>query len=123
MDGVRAGSPASRNRKDVALSLLRVLAHSAFSPGRATVSTSRLSVGLTVEEAEALLRAARIASNDGDLVRAKELHLRILSLYPRTPEADEAIRYLTNIERAAPQRVEEAARTETAEQRRTKLQR
>lgn len=62
-----------------------------------------------MEEAEALLHAARSAENRGDVAQAKELHLRILSLYPRTPEADEAIHYLTSIERAAPQRVEAAA--------------
>ena len=71
------------------------------------------SVRLTVEEAEALLRAARTAENDGDVAQAKELHLRILSHYPRTPEADEAIRYLTSVERAAPQRIEEAPQDKT----------
>jgi hypothetical protein len=67
---------------------------------------------LTVEEAEALLHAAHTAENCGDVAQAKELHLRILSLFPRTPEADEAIRYLTNVERAAPQRVSAAPQAE-----------
>lgn len=70
-----------------------------------------------MEEAEALLHAARIAENRGDVAEAKELHLLILSLYPRTPEADEAIQYLTSVERAAPQRVEEAPQPESEQAR------
>lgn len=69
-----------------------------------------------MEEAEALLHAARTAEQRGDVAQAKELHLRILSLYPRTPEADEAIRYLTNVERAEPQRAVEVGPIESAEQ-------
>ena len=73
-----------------------------------------------MEEVEALLHAARSAENDGDVAQAKELHLRILSMYPRTPEADEAIRYLTNIKRAAPQRVDEPPQPETEQVRATR---
>jgi hypothetical protein len=70
---------------------------------------SGLDYEVTVEEAEALLRAARSAESRGDVAQAKDLHLRIISLFPRTPEADEAIHFLTNAERAEPQRVEQIA--------------
>jgi hypothetical protein len=47
-----------------------------------------------MEPSESLLEDARAARDSGDLRKAQLLFLQILELYPRTDEADEAIKFL-----------------------------
>jgi hypothetical protein len=48
-----------------------------------------------MEQSETLLMVARAAHERGEIAEAKQLHLEILSLYPRTAEAEAAVHYLT----------------------------
>jgi hypothetical protein len=55
-----------------------------------------------MDTSEGLLVAARSAIERGALGEARRLFLDILELYPRTDEAEEAVRYLLSMPRRPP---------------------